>query len=198
MTSGTGEPSGVAASGALGGRRLWVARHAPAVDALICYGRTDIAVQVAPNHAGDKLLADYRGEPPRRLWSSPASRCRLVAEHLAEKLGVPLTIDDALYELDFGAWEGRPWTSIKTDDRATFDTWMANWQTLAPPNGECPDDIEARVRAWVTTLSNDGDAWLIAHSGVVRALRVILEGSSWLDAMRRPVPHLTWSAFDLG
>jgi alpha-ribazole phosphatase len=167
------------------------------VDGLICYGRTDVAVQIAPDHAATQLLAAYEGATPKRLWSSPASRCRLVAEHLAAKLGVPLTIDDALYELDFGAWEGRPWTSIQTDDRATYEAWMANWQHLAPPKGECPDDIEARVRAWVASLSNEGDAWLIAHSGVVRALRVVLEGSTWLDAMRRPVAHLTWSSFDL-
>lgn len=197
MTSNTGSPSRIGATGFRPERRLWVARHAPAVDGLICYGRTDVAVQVAPNDAAERLLGDYRGEPPRRIWSSPASRCRRVAEHLAEKLRVPFTIDAALAELDFGAWEGRPWTAIQTDERATYEAWMANWQHLAPPQGECPKDIEARVRAWATALSDDGDAWLIAHSGVVRALRVVLQGSSWIDAMRTPVAHLSWSSFEL-
>ena len=177
--------------------RLWVARHAPVVDGLICYGRTDVAVKVAPDAAAQTLLGAYRGQPPRRVWTSPASRCRLVAEHIAKKLDVPLLIDDALYELDFGTWEGRPWTSIQTDDRAAYEAWMANWQHLPPPRGESPRDIEARVRAWVTAARSDDVAWLIAHSGVVRALAVVLEGATWPDAMRRQVVHLSWNAFDV-
>jgi hypothetical protein len=48
--------------------RLWIARHAPAIDTAICYGRTDIAVQIAPERAAESLLASYRGETPLRIW----------------------------------------------------------------------------------------------------------------------------------
>ncbi|MET0592874.1 MAG: histidine phosphatase family protein [Polyangiaceae bacterium] len=177
--------------------RLWVARHAPAIDGLICYGRTDVAVRVAPQDAAQTLLESYRGEKPRRVWTSPVSRCRLVAEHVAKTLGVPLAIEDALCEIDFGAWEGRLWKSIQTDDRAAYEAWMANWEHLPPPSGESPRDIEARVRAWVSAVTKDDVAWLIAHSGVVRALAVIVEGATWPDAMRRQVAHLTWNSFDV-
>ena len=177
--------------------RLWVARHAPVADGLICYGRTDVAVQIAPDQAAETLLRAYRGEPPERVWTSPASRCRLVAEHIAKKLEVPLVVDDALSELDFGAWEGRLWSSIQTEDRSAYEAWMANWQQLPPPRGESPGDIEARVRAWVTASLREDVVWLIAHSGVVRALAVVLEGATWPDAMRRQVVHLSWNAFDV-
>ena len=177
--------------------RLWVARHAKAVDADICYGRTDVAVQMAPESAAESLLASYRGEPPRYLWSSPASRCRLVGERLAARLRIPLTIDDALCEVHFGAWEGRPWTVIQTEERAAYEAWMRDWQTIAPPGGEAPPDIEARVRAWLGALAQGRVHWVIAHSGVVRALRVVIERCSWPDAMRREVPHLGWNEFAL-
>jgi alpha-ribazole phosphatase len=177
--------------------RLWVARHAPATDGTICYGRTDIAVQVAPESAAASLLASYQGEPPRRVWSSPASRCRLVAEHLAATLNVPLTVDDALGELHFGAWEGRPWTVIQTDERAAYEAWMNDWERLAPPGGERPMDIEARVRGWLLGVASDSVQWVIAHSGVVRALSVVIEGYTWPNAMRREVRHLAWTAFSL-
>jgi alpha-ribazole phosphatase len=185
----------VARSGTAFHARLWVARHAPAIDSGICYGRTDIAVQIAPERAAQSLLASYRGDPPRQIWSSPASRCRPVAEHLAATLDVPLTIVDALGELHFGAWEGRLWSAIQTEERALFEAWMSDWLVIAPPGGELPSDIEARVRAWVHTLETDGVHWVIAHSGIVRALSVILEKYSWPDAMRREVPHLTWTQF---
>jgi alpha-ribazole phosphatase len=177
--------------------RLWVARHAPAIDAAICYGRTDVAVQLAPDHAAARLLAAYRGEPPEHLWSSPASRCRLVAEHLAATLGAPLKVEAALGELHFGAWEGRLWTTIQTEERVAYDAWIGDWQNLAPPGGERPADIEARIRGWLRTLPASGVFWVIAHSGVVRALSVVVEGRSWPDAMRREVPHLSWSEFPL-
>lgn len=177
--------------------RLWVARHAPAVDGAICYGRTDVAVQLAPERAAASLLGSYRGDPPHHVWSSPASRCRLVAEHLAASLRVPLTVDDALGELHFGAWEGRLWTVIQTEERATYEAWMNDWQRLAPPGGERPADIEARVRTWLFALASDGVQWVVAHSGVVRALSVVIEKYSWPDAMRREVPHLSWTEFAL-
>jgi alpha-ribazole phosphatase len=175
--------------------RLWIARHAPVTDRTICYGRTDVAVQIAPDHAAASLLASYSGGPPRRVWSSPASRCRLVAEHLAAALCVPLTIDAALGELDLGAWEGRPWTTIQIEERAAYEAWMNDWQQLAPHGGERPADIEARVRGWLLGIGSEGVHWVIGHSGVVRALSVIVEDYSWPDAMRREVRHLEWNEF---
>jgi alpha-ribazole phosphatase len=191
-------PDASAAPAAVSARgRLWVARHAPAMDTSICYGRTDIAVQIAPERAAATLLASYPGDPPRRLWSSPASRCRLVAEHLAARLRLPLTIDAALGELDLGAWEGRLWTAIQTEERAAYEAWMSDWQDVAPHGGERPADVEARVRAWLRGVDGQGVDWVIAHSGVVRALSVVIEDYTWPDAMRREVRHLEWTAFDL-
>jgi alpha-ribazole phosphatase len=175
--------------------RLWVARHARAADAAVCYGRTDIAVQVAPERAATTLLSSYRGEAPRQVWSSPALRCRLVAEHLAGRLRVPLAIDDALGELHFGAWEGRTWTAIQTEERVAYEAWMNDWERLAPPGGERPADIEARVRGWLLGVRPGSVDWVIAHSGVVRALSVVIEKCSWPEAMRREVRHLEWTEF---
>lgn len=175
--------------------RLWVARHAPAVDTTMCYGRTDIAVNLHPDVAAERLLASYQGRRPARIWTSPASRCRLVAEQLAASLGLPLVVEDALAELHFGAWEGRPWAEIQTADRAAFEAWGQDWERVPPPGGERPLDIEARVRRWFLELAPDGVDWVIAHSGVVRALSVVIERYTWPDAMRREVPHLAWTAF---
>jgi len=110
-------------------------------------------------------------------------------------LRVPLAIDEALGELHFGVWEGRPWTAIQTEERAAYEAWMSDWQRIAPPGGERPADIEARVRAWLLALASDGVDWVIAHSGVVRALSVVIEKCSWPDAMRREVRHLSWTPF---
>ena len=66
---------------------------------------------------------------------------------------------------------GRLWTAIQTEDRAAYEAWMNNWQRVAPPGGERPADIEARVRAWLGGVMPGGVDWVIAHS--------------WLRAQRR-------------
>lgn len=106
-----------------------------------------------------------------------------------------MAIEDGLAELDFGDWEGRPWTTIATAEGDAYVTWLGDWQRVPPPNGECPRDIEARVRRWLMGLAPARTHALIAHSGIVRALYVVIEKCSWPDAMSRPVQHLSWVGF---
>ena len=178
--------------------RLWVARHAPPTKTAICYGQTDVEVGVAHDVAAARLFETYGGDAPVRVWSSPFSRCRAPAEHLAALFSAPLSVESALSEMHFGDWEGRPWEAIATSDAAAHDAWMQNWQTSAPPNGETPSAIEARVRTWFLGLGGDETHILVAHSGVVRALRVIAHGRTWPDAMTERVQHLAWADFPLG
>jgi broad specificity phosphatase PhoE len=50
-------------------------------------------------------------------------------------------------------------------------------------------DLELRVASWYAELGA-GDHLLVAHAGVVRALRVLIGGGEWASAMQRGVPHL--------
>ncbi|WP_394835041.1 histidine phosphatase family protein [Pendulispora rubella] len=185
-------------------RRLWVARHAPiASPGERCYGRTDVAVTVPHDRAAALLAESFpSGEPrPNTVWTSPVSRCAAVAEHLAGHFGAAFRVDAALYEMDFGAWDGVPWTDIRARDDAAYARWMREWEHVAPPGGEAPQDMERRVRTWLTSLSMEQPErshGLVAHAGVVRALYVVLEGCPWPDAMGRAVEHLAWVPFRLG
>lgn len=177
--------------------RLWVARHAPALATDTCYGRTDVATRIPADRAAAVLVDSFPGdEPPTLVWTSPMSRCLDVASRLAARFGAALRVDPSLHELDFGAWEGRSWSAIARADRDHYERWLREWQHFAPPGGELPAGIEARVRAWHDALEDQSHA-LIAHAGVIRALRVVSERRSWLDAMQVPAPHLAWSAYSV-
>jgi alpha-ribazole phosphatase len=176
---------------------LWAARHAPVDAAGTCYGRSDVPVRLPPEQAASRLVEAWAGPVPRTVWSSPSPRCRDVAARLAPSWAANLVTDARLGELDFGAWEGRTWAAIERDDGAAFARWMGEWRTAPPPGGECPADLEARVRAWARALEPDGPHALVAHAGVVRALSVVLEDASWDEAMARPVEHLVWRRFPL-
>jgi alpha-ribazole phosphatase len=123
---------------------------------------------------------------PWRLWTSPSRRCHDVAMELDTRA----TVDERLREMHFGSWEGRTWNSIEPEP--AFAAWARDWKRLRVPGGESAEDLGRRVAAWLEELDQEHVHFVIAHAGVIRSLRVQVEGWTWDDAMREPVEHLTW------
>lgn len=139
---------------------LHLIRHPkPEIEPGICYGRLDIPAKIA---AAD-LTRLRAGLPPGLpVWSSPLQRCRM----LAAELHVQPLIDERLAEMHFGAWEGCAWNDIP---RQEIDAWAADIAGYAPPGGESPLQMQARVLACVAEMSVP-EAIVVTHAGVVRAL----------------------------
>ncbi|MAS45402.1 MAG: phosphoglycerate mutase [Rhodobacteraceae bacterium] len=167
--------------------RPLVMRH-PAVAAApgLCYGRHDPGLAPGWEAAADALrprLAD-RGA----IIASPAPRCLLPARRLAAALAIPLRVDPRWQELDFGAWEGRPWAGIP---RAESDPWAEDPEHRAPPRGETFAALRARVaEAWAEAEAAPAPL-VLAHAGPIRALRMALAGLDFAAAFAWPAPHLT-------
>ncbi len=85
------------------------------------------------------------------LVSSPLTRSRRTAEFIAPRLAVPVTIDEAFVECDFGAWEGLTYAEVQRGWPAEMAAWLAS-TSVAPPGGESFRDVDARVRPAVTRL----------------------------------------------
>lgn len=175
---------------------LWAVRHAAVDAAGLCYGRSEVLPLLSDEAAAARVLA-LGTWPIAQVWSSPSARCRGPAERLAAGFRAALTIDERLYELDFGAWEGQRWDALASTDAVALRRWTDDWQAAAPPGGETVADLEQRVRVWWAALARDRDHLLIAHAGVIRALRVIA-GADWPTAMALEIPHLTPHRFVLG
>jgi len=118
-----------------------------------------------------------------------------LASELANRTGADITIDERLWEISYGRWEGRSWRDLEQSENAFFLSWMQNWQNVAPPEGESVAMLEARVRAWWQSLTSTCNHWLIGHAGVMKALGVIVEAMSWEVAMAMPVEHLKWRSY---
>ena len=180
---------------------LLLLRHTrPGIAEGICYGRTD--VDVADSFAGDAqalldavggamsaaedaaLHAENAALPAANaaLFSSPLRRCA----KLARRLGAP-RFDARLQELDFGAWEARPWSEI---DRASLDAWAADIAGWRPPGGESVAELAARAGAFLDELrvSTVSAACLVTHGGVVRTLCARLWGRPLEQACGMVVP----------
>lgn len=158
--------------------QLYLIRHPrPRVEPGICYGRLDLDLAEPAQAAAARLAPRLpRGVP---LWSSPARRCR----ELAEALHPAPRLDERLWEMHFGDWEGRRWEEIGP---TALDAWAADPAGFVPPGGESGLHVQARALDFVAALARAGvaEALVVAHAGVMRALLAHqrgLPGQRWLE-----------------
>lgn len=153
---------------------LYLVRHPrPLIAPGICYGRLDVEAE-NPHPLISALGVQL--PPALPCWTSPLRRCR----SLAQALHPAPQIDVRLAEMDFGAWEGRPWNEIP---RSQLDAWAADVAGYAPPGGESPRALQARVLEFVAGLGVP-EALLVTHAGVIRVLhahRHALPPEQWSD-----------------
>ncbi len=149
---------------------LWCWRHPRAIGAAgRCIGRTDIPVdrRKARRLAHRiRLLARREGLAPE-VWVSPLTRSRDVGRQLA-RWGWRVHVDERLAEMDFGGWDGRPWTEIAW---AEVESWQEDLLDHAPGGGESLAQVAARVGAFVADTSGSGAPRLVVgHGGWLNAL----------------------------
>jgi alpha-ribazole phosphatase len=179
----------------MGTRRLLAVRHAPTVLVGLCVGSAEIPCTMTAEVAAERILPLLSQERLTYVWSSPSERCKGPASFLAQSLNLPLCIDERLKEICLGRWQLRSWESIEATEPERYRYWLENWLTQAPPGGELVTAVLHRVGEWWGQLPA-GEHLLISHAGVNRALRVIVHGKSWTQAMTVPAPHLQGECFE--
>ncbi len=134
----------------------------------LCYGRLDIAAD---------LPRPLPGLPRATIWSSPAARCRALAEALARRHRLRPRIDRRLQELDFGVWEGQAWDRL---DRGRISAWARAPLGRSGPGSESAAALIARCRLFARALvRRPGHHVVVSHGGPLVVLQALLE--------RRPV-----------
>ena len=79
------------------------------------------------------------------LLSSPLRRARQTAEHLADRLGLPVLVEDGMVETDFGDWDGYTYAEVGQKWPVELQRWLAD-PSVAPPSGESFETVTRRVR----------------------------------------------------
>jgi alpha-ribazole phosphatase len=168
---------------------LWCWRHPRARGAAgRCIGRTDLAVD--PRRA--KRLAHRirdaarRHGLPRVVWVSPLIRTRAVGLWL-RRWGWRVETDARLAELDFGAWDGRPWSQIPW---AEVEAWCADLLHCAPGGGETLAQLSLRVQAFEADAAGAGRGprLVVGHAGWINAWLAVAPGCTRLEAADWPPP----------
>ena len=142
-------------------------RHTrPVLGTDFCYGSLDIAVADSFEADADAAMATLPAF--ERIVSSPLRRARQLAERIAKRRQLVLSVDPRVREMDFAAWEGRPWSAIP---RAELDTWAADFLDARPHGGESVRMLRRRCREAIEDYAGRaGDTLVVCHAGVVRAV----------------------------
>ena len=111
--------------------------------------------------------------PWDRLVSSPLQRCARFAEELGARLNLPVSLEQDLQELHFGAWEGQSAVPLMETDAEALGLFWADPYSFTPPDGEPVEAFSQRVRDAVLRLHQlyaGQRVLLISHGGVMRLL----------------------------
>jgi probable phosphoglycerate mutase len=145
-------------------------------------GRAAVSAwRLPPEMAGAPGIGDW-------IWlTSPLTRARETAAllHAASESMEPASIEPALVEMDWGAWEGRRLAELRSEGGAAMAEAEARGLDFQPPGGESPRRVQDRLRPLLARLAATGrPAVAVTHKGVIRALHA--RASGWDMTGRAP------------
>jgi broad specificity phosphatase PhoE len=136
-------------------------------------GRRDIPLSVAGRAEIERWQLPG-GADPIEWISSPLSRAVETAKRLA---GRAPSIEAALTEMDWGAWEGYRLEELRERFGTEFLRNEQRGLDFRAPGGESPRDVMHRVMEWLRTIALDsGPIVAVTHNGVLRALLAAATG----------------------
>ncbi|MFJ3200549.1 bifunctional RNase H/acid phosphatase [Streptomyces sp. NPDC086989] len=92
------------------------------------------------------------------IVSSPLRRCRETAQAVADRLGLTVTVEEGLREVDFGAWEGLTFAEVQERFPDDLQAWLDSPKASPTGGGESFTAATRRISA-------TRDRLLAAHAG---------------------------------
>ena len=134
----------------------------------LCYGQSEIPLEenftVDFDWIKDALQAQFSADT--LFISSPFRRCIKLADYLS---GGNYQINNQITEINFGAWEMKPWTEISEKE---INPWMQDFVNYRIPNGENFVDLFERVISFYEEIIKKEvkNIVLLTHAGVIRSM----------------------------
>lgn len=106
------------------------------------------------------------------VYSSDLPRARQTAELIANPLGLPITLEPRLREIDLGVWEGMRLDEIETKYSRELDERARDAFHARAPKGESLQDVAQRVLSAMDDIArkHPGESVLIVSHGISLAV----------------------------
>jgi len=148
--------------------KVYVVRHGQTAWNLeeIFRGRVDIPLDDTGKkevHLAGEALKD---ETIHAVYSSPLSRSMETAENIAKFQDVGVSPLDAIIDISYGDWEGKPLAEIQEKFPDLYELWMKEPHNVHFPNGETLEAVGSRAMEAVNRLvaqHKDENIALVAH-----------------------------------
>ena len=117
----------------------------------------------------------------RAVYTSPLSRCRAMAEAVAERLLIPLSVENDLLEIDHGKWDGRLEAEIRESEPEAYGDYCDHPGIFAAPGGENGFQVAARalpVIERIRRVHESGEVLVVSHKATIRIITCALLGIS--------------------
>jgi len=150
-------------------------RHPEPDDAVrgICYGSLDVPLSPRGIEQARSIARCLSNQRLDAIYTSPSQRCVETARYIAAGRSCAVEPVDALRELNFGDFEGRPYDEIAECYPGLYREWMEHPTDVHFPGGEDFRTMANRVTAITRELlvghSNQPIA-LLSHGGAIRII----------------------------
>ena len=137
-------------------------------------GRRDVPLNERGRRQAAALAEMLREHAPTTVYSSPAGRARETAGAVAGALGLEVTIDERLAELDHSELDGLTGAEM----RERYPEFLRRWRDEDPaelriPGGESMGDAQIRMVAAAESIAKthrDGTVVIASHNLALHAL----------------------------
>jgi broad specificity phosphatase PhoE len=168
---------------------LWLVRHGQTDWNLkgIYQGQSDIPLNETGIEQARKLAGELSGTEFQGIYSSDLIRARQTADIIAAELGIPVTLDARLREINQGIWEGKTIEYVKNTYQPDFSR---NPKYITTPRAEGAESLAEVIVRMVEAANEyylahpEGRILLATHGLSAAALYGVVQGIDLVDVVR--------------
>lgn len=138
-----------------------------------------------------KSVARFLGsQPVIAVWSSPLQRALETAAPIAERCGLPVSVEPDLTEWKLlSRWAGHQWSDLEVEFPGELTAYLAHPSSI-PNASESLVELAHRMTSAITSIASRhgvGDVVIVSHQDPIQAARLALTGRM-LDGLHNDKP----------
>ncbi len=140
-------------------------------------GHSDVPLNKNGREQVAAIARRLASEDLHTIYASDLSRAWDTAVAIGDHHTCEIIADPRIREGNFGQWEGMTYAEIETRDPQAVKAWHEDLLNFAPPDGETPLQVAARVAAFNDDLRanhQNETLLLVAHGGALQILICLL------------------------